>query len=105
MYGGRIFVSLKIRPIYSPIIPKAISCTPPKNRITQSKVGNPSTVSPHTIVFTITYSKYIIATNDTTNPNMDEILNGAVVKHVIPSIARFIRPLKLKDDFPSVRSA
>lgn len=54
MYAGRFFVSLKIRPIYSPITPKDSSCIPPKKRIVTNSVGNPCTFSPQINVFIMT---------------------------------------------------
>ena len=41
MYGGRPWTSLKMRPIYSPRIPRNISWTPAKNDIRITVAGNP----------------------------------------------------------------
>ena len=47
---GLCLVSKNILPRYSPIIPSDNNCTPPKNRMTMIRVGNPCTGSPKMIV-------------------------------------------------------
>ena len=54
MYTGLPFVSWNILPIYSPIIPKASNWMPPKNNMTDSRVGKPDTGSPKSIAFMMT---------------------------------------------------
>ncbi len=46
IYGGRPFVSRKIRPIYSPIMPSDSNWIPPRNSMTHIRVGYPATGSP-----------------------------------------------------------
>ena len=45
-YTGRRFVSLKMRPRYSPMMPRQRSWMPPSMRMTVIRVGNPATGSP-----------------------------------------------------------
>ena len=53
-YTGLFFDSLKMRPMYSPMMPKQNNCIPPKNNETDINVGNPVTLSPYKIVLTTT---------------------------------------------------
>ena len=75
---GLCLVSKNILPKYSPIIPSDNNCTPPKNRMTIMRVGNPCKGSPKMIVFMNIKHIYRKAENETMIPNNVDILKGAV---------------------------
>lgn len=64
IYTGLCFVSIKILPKYSPMIPKDRSCMPPKKRMTIMSVGKPCTGSPNMMVLKkcSTYRKMLKST-------------------------------------------
>ena len=70
------------------MIPNERSCTPPRKRMIMMRVGNPCTGSPNMMVFINIYIIYKKAEHDAIIPNSVDILSGAMVYDVIPSIAK-----------------
>lgn len=78
IYTGLCFVSMNIRPKYSPMIPSESNCTPPKKSMTMRSVGKPCTGSPKAMVLKNTKHIYKNAVMETMTPNNVDILNGIV---------------------------
>ena len=87
MYLGLCFTSRYILPIYSPIIPRHISCIPPRKQRVDIKLAQPERVLPKKNPITTQIIK-IKLNKDTTNPNSVINLSGLVLKLVIPSTAK-----------------
>ena len=80
------------------------SCNPLSMKITQMRVGKPSTLSPNTRVL---ITVIIISINDIiqlTIPRSEDIASGAVENAMIPSREYLKSPQNDHDDVPTGRS-
>ena len=88
IYSGLFFVSLKILPIYSPIIPIESNCMPPKKVIKTTSDVKPATGSWKKIVLITIVAPYKNPVTADKNPIIDASRNGMIEKEVRPSNAK-----------------
>lgn len=79
-------VSRYILDIYSPIIPRHNSCTPPKKTIIQASDGHPATGSEKSIALMKIKSIATTPTPHRISPNIDAMERGVIEYANIPSI-------------------
>ena len=103
MYSGLELTWAKIRPIYSPIIPRNSRLRPPKKVNAVARVAQPGRSLPVVNRQIITLIPYKIAKNETMNPLIVASRNGMRLNPKIPSDASPKSLKKLYLVFPEIR--
>ena len=89
MYFGLDLTSWKIRPMYTPTIPRVISIIPPTNKVITIKLAQPMTVYPQTIEENIIQNELATAVSEIRNPITIEYFSGLSEKEKMISEANF----------------